>query len=97
MDTGVIVIPTAASSQGWPPMPVTTAKRPFPARSSVETRRPCSVTQVFGSLAPGHVAGWAYSSGSRRYSGIAVPSGTTAADAYRWLCSTPCASNSQAL
>ncbi len=62
-------------------MPVHTLKVPWPARSSVETRRPSRVTQVCGSLAPGQVVGWAYSSGSRVNAGIAVPSRMTAAEA----------------
>src|SRR5580700_3119073 len=88
---------SAASTHAWPPIPVHTLNVPCPARSRVETRCPARVTQVCGSFAPGQVVGWAYSSGSRLNAGIAVPSGTTAAEAYRWLCSTPCASNSYAL
>ena len=62
-------------------MPVSSVNTPRPARSRVEVRTPPRVTQVWGSLAPGQVVGWAYSSGSRTNSGAGVPSGTTAAEA----------------
>ena len=79
----------AASTHASPPIPVTTANRPCPTRSRVEALAPSTVTQVCGIRAPGHVVGWAYSSGSSAYSGSGVPSGRTAPEAYRWLCSTP--------